>query len=209
MWRIDQTQASLSASGLSARVNLQQPDLGIADIVWQGTPIPGARLLQVRRPRSDVGQHLVDAYVRGTDLIAVYESRLEWSGGDTAVLALRRTRGSVRCGHRADRFRADGTAGRRPRIGFDQRVALQSSCFRRPTATRRALLASACRRSRRTGLAAAQAWDSFFIALARCPAAILKWCTLRTSAPWNSGRDRIPKTCDRGSSCSRNGWKKA
>jgi hypothetical protein len=76
MWRIDQTQASLSTSGLSARVNLQQPDLGLADIVWQGTAIPGARLLQVQRPRTDVGQHLVDAYVRGTDLIAVYETRL-------------------------------------------------------------------------------------------------------------------------------------
>ncbi len=76
MWRIDQTQASLSASGLSARVNLQQPDLGLADIVWQGIPIPSARLLQVRRPRTDVGQQLVDAYVRGTDLIAVYEARL-------------------------------------------------------------------------------------------------------------------------------------
>lgn len=76
MWRIDQTQASLSVSGLSARVNLQQPDLGIADLVWQGKPVAGARILQVRRPRSDAGQHLVDAYVRGTDLIAVYETRL-------------------------------------------------------------------------------------------------------------------------------------
>lgn len=75
MWHIDQTQASLSVSGLSARVDLQHPDLGIADIVWQGIPVPGARLLQVRRPRSDVGQYRVDAYVRGTDLIAVYETR--------------------------------------------------------------------------------------------------------------------------------------
>jgi hypothetical protein len=76
MWRIDQTQASLNASGLSARVNLQRPDLGIADLVWQGTPVVGARLLQVRRPRSDASQHLVDAYIRGTDLIAMYETRL-------------------------------------------------------------------------------------------------------------------------------------
>lgn len=75
MWRIDQTQASLSASGLSARVNLQQPDVGIADIDWQGIRILGARLMQVRRVRSDVGQHLVDAYVRGADLIAVYKTR--------------------------------------------------------------------------------------------------------------------------------------
>jgi hypothetical protein len=75
MWRIDQTQASLSVSGLSARVNLQQPDLGIADLICQGTPLVGARLLQLRRLRSGAGQHLVDAYVRGTDLIAVYETR--------------------------------------------------------------------------------------------------------------------------------------
>jgi hypothetical protein len=74
MWRIDQTQASLNASGLSARVNLQRPDLGLADLIWQGTPVVGARLLQVRQPQSDAGQHLVDAYVRGADLIAVYET---------------------------------------------------------------------------------------------------------------------------------------
>jgi hypothetical protein len=82
MWRIDRTQASLSASGLSARVNLQRPEFGITDIVWQGTPIPGARLLQARRPQSDFTPSLVDAYVRGTDLIAVYESRL---GGAVAT----------------------------------------------------------------------------------------------------------------------------
>jgi hypothetical protein len=76
MWRIDQTHASLNASGLSARVNLQQPELGIADIVWQGAPVAGAQLLQVRHPQFDVGPHLIDAYVRGTDLIAVYGNRL-------------------------------------------------------------------------------------------------------------------------------------
>ena len=27
----------------------------------------------------------------------------------------------------------------------------------------------------------------------------MKWCILRTSVPRNSGRDRIPETCDRGS----------
>ena len=82
MWCIDRTQASLSASGLSARVNLQRPERGITDIVWQGTSIPGARLLQARRPQSDFTPSLVDAYVRGTDLIAVYESRL---GGAVAT----------------------------------------------------------------------------------------------------------------------------
>ena len=82
MWRIDHTQASLSVPKLSASINLGRPDSGLMDIVWQGSPIPGARLLQVHRPRAEAVQQLVDAYVRGPDLIAAYESRL---GGAVAM----------------------------------------------------------------------------------------------------------------------------
>jgi hypothetical protein len=71
MWRIDQTQASLDAPRLSARVNLQQPDQGLSNIGWHDTPFPNARLLQVRR--TGANPRLVDAYVRGADLVAFYE----------------------------------------------------------------------------------------------------------------------------------------
>jgi len=82
MWSIDHTQASLSVPGLSASVNLGRPDLGLADIAWQGAPVADARLLQVRRQRDDLVPPLVDAYVRGPGVIAVYESRL---GGAVAT----------------------------------------------------------------------------------------------------------------------------
>jgi hypothetical protein len=78
MWRIDQTQASLNAPGLSARVNLQQPDHGLANIGWHETPVSNARLLQVRR--TGIGPRLVDAYVRGADLVACYDYETPSSG---------------------------------------------------------------------------------------------------------------------------------
>ena len=74
MWRIDQIQASLDAPELSARVNLQQPDDGLINIHWHETPVSNARLLQVRRARSGSGQRLVEAHVRGTDLVAFYKT---------------------------------------------------------------------------------------------------------------------------------------
>jgi hypothetical protein len=74
MWRINQNQASVNASGLSARVNLQQPHSGLVDVVWHGTSWPHSRLFQVRPPRSGSRYDLLDAYVRGRDLVACYRT---------------------------------------------------------------------------------------------------------------------------------------
>ena len=209
MWRIDQTQASLSASGLSARVNLQQPDLGIADLVWQGTPVAGARLLQVRRPRSDAGQHLVDAYVRGTDLIAVYETRL--SGAVATQLYWRYVEHADLClagfelivsvqTELLDDDPALALVSELPCSELFQAAKGDATSFARvPVPETRGEWALPLHRRGTLSISAS----------ANCPAAIWKWCTLRTSIMWNSSRDRIPISCVRGSSCSRNGWKKA
>jgi len=74
MWRIDRNRASVDASGLSARVDLQQPDAGLVDVAWHGNPWCNSRLFQVRQPLSSSGYELLDAYVRGPDLVAVYRT---------------------------------------------------------------------------------------------------------------------------------------
>jgi hypothetical protein len=74
MWRIEGSEASLSTPRLSARVNLRQPEQGLADVAWREGALPDARLLQVQLADAGNGQRLVDAYVRSLDLVAAYEA---------------------------------------------------------------------------------------------------------------------------------------
>ncbi len=77
MWRIEGTQASLSGPQLLARVNLRQPHFGLADVAWLDRTLADVRLLQAQLPDAGAGQRLVEAYVRGQDLIATYEAASE------------------------------------------------------------------------------------------------------------------------------------
>jgi hypothetical protein len=72
MWRINQNHASVNAAGLSASLNLRRPDRGLVDLVWQESPWPKCRLFQIRHPLARHGFELLDAYVRGADLVASY-----------------------------------------------------------------------------------------------------------------------------------------
>lgn len=72
MWRIQQTQAILNAPGLTASVDLRRPDDGITNVRHGEMPASGARLLQIRPRRGAHRAALLDAYVRGPDLVASY-----------------------------------------------------------------------------------------------------------------------------------------
>lgn len=72
MWSIHQTWASVNVAGLSARVNLQQPEGGLLDVTWHGAPLGNSRLFQLRQPPLAASYDLSDAYVRGADLVALY-----------------------------------------------------------------------------------------------------------------------------------------
>jgi hypothetical protein len=74
MWRIEGSEASLSTLRLSARVDLRQPEQGLADVARRERALPDARLLQVQLADVGNGQRLVDAYVRSLDLVAAYEA---------------------------------------------------------------------------------------------------------------------------------------
>lgn len=72
MWRINQNQASVNASGLSASLHLQHPDWGLVGVAGQDEPGANRRLFQILDPRSADGFELLDAYSRGADLVASY-----------------------------------------------------------------------------------------------------------------------------------------
>jgi hypothetical protein len=74
MWRIEGLQASLSTPELSARVNLRQPERGLADIEWMHGRLAGARLLQVPLASAGVEPQLVESYFRRADLVTSYEA---------------------------------------------------------------------------------------------------------------------------------------
>ncbi len=74
MWRIEGSHASLSTPRLSARVSLRQPEPGLGDIERLQSALPDARLLQLQLSDAGAGQRLVEAYVRGSDLVASYEA---------------------------------------------------------------------------------------------------------------------------------------
>ncbi len=76
MWEIDDRTASMRLASLTAQVDLLRPCEGLHNVCVHGEPIAEARLLQARtgsRP-TEQGDELVDNYVRGTDLVAVYAS---------------------------------------------------------------------------------------------------------------------------------------
>jgi len=74
MWQVDGSKASIRVGNVAAQLNLQRPHEGLHDIRVDGEAIPEARVLEARTGDIPSGQdeQLVDGYVRGTDLVAVY-----------------------------------------------------------------------------------------------------------------------------------------
>jgi hypothetical protein len=76
MWEIDDQIAIVRLASFTAQVDLLRPHKGVHGVRIQREPIVGAEVLQARtgdRP-SDQDDELVDTYVRGADLVAVYAS---------------------------------------------------------------------------------------------------------------------------------------
>jgi hypothetical protein len=74
MWRIDGSIAQLAAEPLMGRLDLSRPADGLVAIRWHGRPVADCRLLQVRAGTATDEAHMpLEAYVRGTDLLAAYD----------------------------------------------------------------------------------------------------------------------------------------
>ena len=72
-WRLDQRRATLELGPLNAGVDLDQPGLGLGRLRFAGGVIEPGQLLGVELPLSaPAGDRLVEAYLRGDDLIATY-----------------------------------------------------------------------------------------------------------------------------------------
>ncbi len=74
MWELDDRAASVQLAGLTAQVNLHEPHKGLHNVVAHGESMPCAGVLQTRIGDKPSGwnDELVDSYVRGADLVAVY-----------------------------------------------------------------------------------------------------------------------------------------
>jgi len=74
MWQVHRNTASIRVGTVTAQLNLQRPHEGLHGIRVDGEAIPDVRVLQTRAGDVPTGQdeQLVDGYVRGTDLVAVY-----------------------------------------------------------------------------------------------------------------------------------------
>lgn len=74
VWKLEGSQARLAQPNLSAAVDLLRPDLGLTGAVYRGQKVPLVALLAVDLPEvSEQPQSLSDHWVRGNDLVAVYE----------------------------------------------------------------------------------------------------------------------------------------
>jgi len=81
-WRLESPIAELSVGGISGRVDVSRPQLGLHRVAFNGQP-QDARLLSLGSDDagrdSDVpGWPVADAYVRGHDLVAMYRPRDDW-----------------------------------------------------------------------------------------------------------------------------------
>ena len=74
MWQVHRSTASIRVGTVAASLNLQRPHEGLHSIRVDGEAIPDARVLETRAGDVPWGQdeQLVDAYVRGADLVAIY-----------------------------------------------------------------------------------------------------------------------------------------
>ncbi len=72
-WTLADDHARLELPKLQATVSHAKPDAGITTVRWQSQPVVDVRLLQLHSPAcSPTTPPLVDAYVRGCDLVAGY-----------------------------------------------------------------------------------------------------------------------------------------
>jgi len=72
-WRLEPRRATLRLGTLEGAIDLSQPALGLAELRLSGGALVAMQLLGVELPSSDAqGDRLVEAYLRGDDLVATY-----------------------------------------------------------------------------------------------------------------------------------------
>ena len=71
-WSLDNSRATLASNDLTATFKLSDPRSGLREVEFAGLPLKELRPLQVT-PSPPVGKEtIIDAYVRGSDLVVTY-----------------------------------------------------------------------------------------------------------------------------------------
>ena len=75
VWHLEGSSAKLKSKILQAQVELNTPFLGLSNIRFRNAGLSGARALQIQLDTNDTEQpfKLIDCFVRGNDLVAVYD----------------------------------------------------------------------------------------------------------------------------------------
>ena len=87
-WHLTGHTARLSLEELVATVDLARPEAGLLDVRYLDTPVESSGMMRVTPPNEAYHLKLVDAYLRGGDLIATYtdteqrgvRSQVYWRG---------------------------------------------------------------------------------------------------------------------------------
>jgi hypothetical protein len=90
-WKLDAHDAALEVGPIRASINLERPDLGLHALQQDAAPIEGSLLaVSSDEDRLTWPAKIVDAYVRGNDVVATYAGesawpyapQIYWSAGD-------------------------------------------------------------------------------------------------------------------------------
>ena len=82
-WNLKHTDAQLDVGQLTAKVNIDQPELGIAVQSAFGRKLPACQILGFAHQPA-VSLQATDQYIRGEDLVVTYESAVD-SGSDSKI----------------------------------------------------------------------------------------------------------------------------
>ena len=79
-WHLEQHRAGVQLDRLTASIDLTRPDHGLVDFSVAGSRLADARILGLAIPSLKAGRAALptEAYVRGIDLVAVYEESESW-----------------------------------------------------------------------------------------------------------------------------------
>ena len=88
LWHLTGHTARLSLEELGATIDLARPEAGLLDVRYLNTPVESSGMMRLTPPSEAYRLKLVDAYLRGEDLIATYtdtdqlgiRSQVYWRG---------------------------------------------------------------------------------------------------------------------------------
>jgi hypothetical protein len=77
-WQFEKSSAALHLGALSANLASSQPDDGLTNVIVGENPLAQARLLGIALGQVIEAADAVECYVRGADMIVVYEESSRW-----------------------------------------------------------------------------------------------------------------------------------